>query len=89
MIKSVLTSISLYFLSMFRAPVAITKKINSIQRNFLWRAKVGEKKVAWVKWSDCCTLKENGGLGIKNIENFNKALLGKWVWRGLTEKSKF
>lgn len=28
-----------------------------------------------------------GGLGIKNLEKFNMALVGKWLWKSLNEKS--
>ena len=37
----------------------------------------------------CCKQKEDGGLGIKNIEMFNMALIGKWMWRALNEKNKY
>jgi len=36
LIKSVLTAIPLYYLSLFRAPVAVYKSITRIQRRFLW-----------------------------------------------------
>lgn len=37
-----------------------------------------EKKVAWVKWDVVCQPKKGGGgLGIKNLEVFKRALLGK------------
>lgn len=38
-------------------------------------------KVAWLKWDVVCKRKEFGGMGIKNLELFNSALLGKWAWR--------
>ncbi|KAL5148468.1 putative ribonuclease H protein [Glycine soja] len=39
-----------------------------------------QRKIAWVKWDSVCLPKEKGGLGIKDVRNFNKALLGKWKW---------
>jgi len=44
--------------------------------------------VAWVRWEEVCRPKQQGGLGVKNLEKFNIALLGKWVWRLKSEKSK-
>lgn len=34
------------------------------------------RKIAWVKWEVACKLREQGGLEVKSIEMFNKALLG-------------
>lgn len=55
---------------MFRALPTIIKRINE---KFYVKAKGEEKKVAWIKWKDYCKQKEFGGLGIKNIDNFNMA----------------
>jgi len=43
--------------------------------------------MAWVSWNTVCKNRESGGLGVKDVEKFNKALLGKWKWRsGLEEE---
>lgn len=44
-----------------------------------------EHKIAWVNWSHVCKSKELGGLGIKDLTLFNKALIRKWKWRSLNE----
>lgn len=43
------------------------------------------QKLAWVKWSSVRKSREEGGLGIRSVGLFNKALVGIWGWRFLTE----
>lgn len=43
------------------------------------------KRLVWIKWDDLCKNKEEGGLGIKDLLVFNKALIGKWIWRYLND----
>lgn len=78
LIKSVLTSLPLFYLSFFKMPNGIISKCENLMRSFLWGGYEGEKKIAWVKWSLVCRPKEEGGLGVRNLGLFNKALLGKW-----------
>ena len=49
-----------------------------IQRRFLWGGGPDQNKIAWIRWDKVCLPKERGGLGIKDINTFNLALLGKW-----------
>ncbi|KAE8675999.1 Myosin-15 [Hibiscus syriacus] len=87
LIKSVLSSLPTYFLSMFKIPASILMALNSIMSNFLWGGGNGSKKIHWVKWDDVCKPKNEGGLGVRNLTSMNRALLGKWSWRFANERN--
>jgi hypothetical protein len=81
LIKSTLANLPTYFLSLFPIPVSVAKHIEKLQRNFLWGGLGEEFKFHLVKWEKVCTPLKEGGLGIRNLLIFNRALLGKWLWR--------
>ena len=81
LLKSTLSSLPTYFLSLFTIPQAMATRIERIQRNFLWGASEDVFKYPLVAWDKVCLPVECDGLGIRRVGLFNKALLGKWLWR--------
>jgi hypothetical protein len=55
-------------------------------RDFLWGGLGDEFKFHLVNWSKVCSPISEGGLGIRNLRTFNRALLGKWLWRYAHER---
>lgn len=53
--------------------------------NSFWWGNGGglNKEIKWLSWSKL-DLKENGGMGFKDLYMSNLALLGKQVWRLVT-----
>jgi hypothetical protein len=87
LINSVLSAIPIFYLSFFKLPSCVRLEIISLQRNFLWGGTSGDgSKIPWVKWSDVCRPKKEGGLGVKDLKAFNLSLMAKWRWRLLVEE---
>ena len=95
LIKSTLSNLPTYFLSLFPIPASVANRIEKLQRNFLWGSFGDDPKIHLVKWDTVCSPISSGGLGIRKIRLFffsffikirkirlfNEALLGKWLWR--------
>ena len=87
LLKSTLSSLPMYYLSLFTIPVSIAKRIEKLQRNFLWGGKKEGMTHHLLSWESVCSPIIYGGLGIRKLIVFNKALLGKWLWRFGVEES--
>jgi hypothetical protein len=57
-----------------------------LQRDFLWGGIGEEFKYHLVNWLKVCTPISEGGLGFRKLLMFNRALLGKWLWRFVIER---
>ena len=86
LIKSTLGSMPIYQMSIFRMPKVVARRIEKVQRDFLWGGGHMEGKTHLVNWEVVCTDKTRGGLGIRKLALLNKALLGKWIWRFASDK---
>jgi len=57
----------------------VIDKVTKLCRNFLWGGETEYRKVPYVAWDAVCLLKKRGGLGIKNLDKWNAALLNLGV----------
>ena len=81
LIKSMRTSLPLFYVSLLCMSAIVVKEVKRIQKSFLWDWGSKNKKISWVAWHKVCESKDKGGLGVIGIRKFNLALLEKWIWR--------
>ena len=79
LVRSTLSNLPIYFMSIFQLPRVVRIRLEQIQRDFLWGGGALEQKSHLVSWPIVCLDKRRGGLGVKSLKAFNRALLGKWV----------
>nr|KAJ0212804.1 hypothetical protein LSAT_V11C400156830 [Lactuca sativa] len=84
LISSVLASLPVYWASVVLIPKSIIKDIEKIMRNFLWNSGESRKGIAKVAWNEICRPKIYGGLGLKNLSDWNIALLSSRIWKILS-----
>jgi hypothetical protein len=87
LIKSVAQAIPVYSMACFRLPRGLCEHINSLIRGFWWGSKEGKRKPHWVSWQVMTSPKYMGGLGFRDLELFNLALLARQGWRLLQDPS--
>nr|GEX40764.1 RNA-directed DNA polymerase, eukaryota [Tanacetum cinerariifolium] len=75
LIKAVLGSMSIYNMSLFKVPMKVLHRMESIRCHFFNGAEIDDKKPIWVKWKNVLASKQIGGLGVSSLYALNIALI--------------
>jgi hypothetical protein len=71
-------------MSFFAIPKGVLKKLDYFRSRFFWRSDDQKRKYRLAKWSILCQPKNQGGLGIHDLDVKNTILLSKWLYKLLT-----
>lgn len=81
LINGILASLSSNVLALFYVPKKITNQINSALMRYWWKGSAHNKSIFWTKRTMLELPKGLGGVGLRNVDTYNKAFLAKQDFR--------
>ncbi|XP_073031198.1 uncharacterized protein [Primulina eburnea] len=77
LIKSILQAIPSYAMSCFKLPISLCHELEQLCAKFWWNKTTDGEGMHWASWRKLCRPKQYGGMGFRNLSEFNRAFLAK------------
>ncbi|XP_042026496.1 uncharacterized protein LOC121773661 [Salvia splendens] len=81
LIKSTLGAIPLHIFQVLEPTKEVIKKLESLMARFFWGATGEGRKTHWINWDLICHPYDEGGLGIRKLQEMTDAFSMKLWWR--------
>ncbi|XP_074313545.1 uncharacterized protein LOC141648724 [Silene latifolia] len=82
LIKAVANSLPTYVMSVFKIRANFCNELRSMVSRFWWGHEEGKRGLSWVSWRSMRRPKAMVGLGFRDFQDFNLAVLGKQAFGG-------
>jgi hypothetical protein len=83
-LKTVIQSIPTHSMSCFKLTKKVCNNLRAIIGKYWWSSSLDRNSIHWVAWNVLTKPKIKGGMGFRELERFNVAMLGKHGWRLIT-----
>ncbi|XP_026442036.1 uncharacterized protein LOC113341341 [Papaver somniferum] len=80
-VNAVLSTMGMFQMQILKLPETTIHHMDSIQRRYWWNNFTNDHPRHLIGWKKVCVPKRFGGLCLKNLTNYNSALLAKLAWQ--------
>ncbi|XP_040995112.1 uncharacterized protein LOC121241423 [Juglans microcarpa x Juglans regia] len=87
LLSHVLSSMATHLLVVLHVPTVVIKSLNRLLSSFFWGESDGKDRRKWVAWKEICRPIDEGGLGIRDFRDIQRALHMKLAWRLISGQS--
>lgn len=88
LLKTVVQALPTFAMSVFLLPGGIIKDMENLMNKFWWQSSNNQHRgIHWMEWRKLTVHKSAGGMGFKDLHDYNLSMLGKQGWRLLNNQS--